>query len=430
MQKLEERNLRYLRANQRLLEQNKQIRQQGQQFQQQSLQLHSLLAEIQHQAAELDTQAKALRFGERALRQEKDWLSALIYSMSDEVWFANTEQKITLLNPAAKREFEISAAGEIDVEQLATSLEIYHPDGTPRPADEAPLLRALYGEILTRQEEMIRTPVTGELRWREVNATPVKDAEGAIIGSVAVVRDITERKRAEEERERLLQQQEQLLAQVRQDAETRATLLREVNHRVKNNLSAIIGLLYAQLENPALANHPEYEAVIREVVGRIEGLSIVHGMLSAAQWAPLRLDELAEHIVGTTLQAAPAGQVSIEVQPSGVRVSPNQAQSLALILSELALNESKHVLQNGASIRMVVSVTQEDGDAVLVFRDNGPGYPAEILARQSMGVGLGLVRNLVLQNLRGQLVLRNEAGAVTEIRFPLAEAENEGKEAI
>ncbi len=218
-----------------------------------------------------------------------------------------------------------------------------------------------------------------------------------------------------------------LYEQAQKDAEMRATLLREVNHRVKNNLAAIIGLLYAHLESPALANQPEYETAIREVVRQIEGLSIVHGMLSAVQWAPLRLAELAERIVGTTLQAAPVGQMSVEVQPSDVRVSPDQAHALALIISELALNVSKHLLQEGASIRVVISATQEDGNVLLTFRDNGPGYPEEVLAKQSAGVGLGLTCSLVRQNLRGQMVLRNEAGAVAEIRFPLAKAGNDGK---
>ena len=70
-------------------------------------------------------------------------------------------------------------------------------DGTPRPAEEAPPLRALKGEIVRDLEEMIRSPASGELRYRQVSSSPVRDTRGAIIGSVSVVRDITERKRAE-----------------------------------------------------------------------------------------------------------------------------------------------------------------------------------------------------------------------------------------
>jgi PAS domain S-box-containing protein len=58
-------------------------------------------------------------------------------------------------------------------------------------------LRALKGEIVRDLEEMIRSPASGELRYRQVSSSPVRDTRGAIIGSVSVVRDITERKRAE-----------------------------------------------------------------------------------------------------------------------------------------------------------------------------------------------------------------------------------------
>jgi len=133
------------------------------------------------------------------IQSERDQLSALVNSIQDEVWFADAEKRFTLANPSALREFGIDAsAGEIDVEMLAQSVEVYRPDGSPRPIEEAPPLRALKGEVVRSQEEIIRTPVTGELRFREVSAAPVRDAANNIIGSVSVVRDITERKRAEE----------------------------------------------------------------------------------------------------------------------------------------------------------------------------------------------------------------------------------------
>jgi two-component system, chemotaxis family, CheB/CheR fusion protein len=132
------------------------------------------------------------------VQEEKDRLSALVDSISDEVWFADPEKRFTLVNPAALREFGPGSASEMDVEKLAASLEVYRPDGSPRPVEEAPPLRALAGEVVKSQEEIIRTPASGELRHRQVSAAPVRDASGNIIGSVSVVRDITEHKRAEE----------------------------------------------------------------------------------------------------------------------------------------------------------------------------------------------------------------------------------------
>ena len=131
-----------------------------------------------------------------AVQAERDKLSALVNSIPYEVWFADVNRNFVLVNASALREFGLVSEW-IDIEKMALELEVYRPDGSPRPVDEAPPLRALEGEMVRNQEEIIRTPVNKELRYRQVNASPVRDTDGKIIGSLSVVRDITERKRAE-----------------------------------------------------------------------------------------------------------------------------------------------------------------------------------------------------------------------------------------
>ena len=131
-----------------------------------------------------------------AVQVEKEVLLALLNSISDEIWFADTQNRFILANTTALKEFGLNS-GEVDAEKLAASLEVLRPDGSPRPIEEAPPLRALRGEIVRNQEEIIRTPASHELRHRQVSSTPVRDASGNIIGAVSVVRDITEQKRIE-----------------------------------------------------------------------------------------------------------------------------------------------------------------------------------------------------------------------------------------
>ncbi|MRR16253.1 MAG: PAS domain S-box protein [Deltaproteobacteria bacterium] len=132
-----------------------------------------------------------------AVRQEKDKLAALIGSISDEVWLADTQKRFTLANPQALQEFRLGE-DTVDVTALAAGLEVYRPDGSIRPVEEAPPLRALRGEVVRNEEEIIRTPAGGELRYRQVSSSPVRDAAGNIVGSVSVARDVTERKRSEQ----------------------------------------------------------------------------------------------------------------------------------------------------------------------------------------------------------------------------------------
>jgi PAS domain S-box-containing protein len=132
------------------------------------------------------------------VQAEKELQTRLLNSMTDEVWFADETGHFTLENPAACKAFALENPANIDIQSFAESLEVLRPDGSPRPVDETPPLRALAGETVTDQEEIIRLPLSGELRYRLVNSSPVRDPQGKIVGCVSVVRDITERKRAEE----------------------------------------------------------------------------------------------------------------------------------------------------------------------------------------------------------------------------------------
>jgi PAS domain S-box-containing protein len=128
----------------------------------------------------------------------KDALPALIDAIPEEIWFADTERRFTLVNPSGVREFQLGAQSPVGVEELARSLEVYRADGSLRPLEEAPSLRALLGETVRDLEEIVRTPAHGELRRRQVSASPVRDAAGNIVGSVSVVHDVTAHRRAAE----------------------------------------------------------------------------------------------------------------------------------------------------------------------------------------------------------------------------------------
>jgi K+-sensing histidine kinase KdpD len=100
-----------------------------------------------------------------------------------------------------------------------------------------------------------------------------------------------------------------LYQQTQQDAITRAALLDEVNHRVKNNLTAILGILYAEQRHAQ--DHPErpYEQMLDDLINRVQGLTTVHAMLSDSEWSPLLLSDLVERVIQALVKAMP---------PSGV----------------------------------------------------------------------------------------------------------------
>jgi len=209
-----------------------------------------------------------------------------------------------------------------------------------------------------------------------------------------------------------------LYEQTRQDAETKAALLREVNHRVKNNLTAIIGLLYAEQGRDEARGHPLYQTIMKELINRVQGLAAVHSLLSASEWAPLRLSELAMEIIRAALKTLPRGkEVSVDVPPSSIRVTPDQAHNLTLVFNELATNTIRHAMVENEARHITVQIAL-DGDTVACeYRDDGPGFSEEALRAEGHSVGLNLIQNVVRRSLHGDLALRNDGGAVALIRF-------------
>lgn len=196
-------------------------------------------------------------------RSEREWLSAVLDSMTEEVYFADSKRRYTYANPAAMHEFGHDTVEGVDIEQIVAQLEVFRPDGTPRPFAEAPPVRALAGEIVRDEEQIVRVPRTGELRHRQVSSAPVRDGSGKIIGSVSVVRDVTDKYLREKER---------------QDSEhRRERLIATLAHELRNPLAPLrtgIELLKKVREQPSLLDTipPMMERQMRQLVSLIDRL--------------------------------------------------------------------------------------------------------------------------------------------------------------
>jgi len=259
----------------------------------------------------------------------------------------------------------------------------------------------------------------------ELRAFLIQDAEDRPVAMWAIVRDITERVRAaerlregEQRFRRLAEANARLLEQARRDAETKTTLLKEVNHRVQNNLAGVIGLLRAHERFGKGQAPSELSHTVDDIVGQVEGLALVHQMLSSTEWSPLPAGDLVSVVARFALKSLPPDKrVTLDTALPLLWVSPDQASSLALVLNELVTNTTKHALRDRTAARISIEATMADGEVRLTFRDDGPGYPAGVLSGEERGVGLYLVENLVASNLRGTVELRNCGGAVANITF-------------
>jgi PAS domain S-box-containing protein len=216
--------------------------------------------------------------------------------------------------------------------------------------------------------------------------------------------------------------QANLNAQIREDAETKETLLREVNHRVHNNLATIISLLNMEQNRSVVDSQEAHRAKITELGNRVRGLAAVHRMLSDTMWAPLLLHELAEKIIKLGIDIiSPRKYIITTVTPSSVRVSARLSNTLALIINELVTNSIKYAWAACDHGKIEFNISQNNKQINLQYKDDGQGYGDEVLQNDQYNVGLQLINSLVSHGLQGQFTLFNDNGAGALIQFPLDE---------
>jgi PAS domain S-box-containing protein len=121
----------------------------------------------------------------------------IVEGMVEEIWSCNVQGKMSLLNLGSITAMGLDMFADKSVEEIYQEVDILYPDGRQRPPEQSPLLRSLQGEVV-RGEEIMRHRRTGVKRYRQYSSAPTRDETGAITGAVAVVRDITEQKQAEE----------------------------------------------------------------------------------------------------------------------------------------------------------------------------------------------------------------------------------------
>ncbi|MDM8544514.1 PAS domain S-box protein [Desulfococcaceae bacterium HSG9] len=225
---------------------------------------------------------------------------------------------------------------------------------------------------------------------------------------ITAVKDITERKVTE--------------LKLQKYAKTQETLTREVNHRVKNNLSAIISMLHKE-QDRAEAQELSSLPVLDALEKRIRCLASVHSLLSESRWRPIKLDELCKLIISGALYNLPLSwNANLNVNASTVRVNSGQAHHLALVLNELATNTIKHALANRETVQINVDIKQRKNDVRICFCDDGPGYPQEMTDGDfiNSGVGFELIQGIVRHSLSGNVRIENDNGAKTVISIQSA----------
>lgn len=335
---------------------------------------------------ELKLAQAEIRRKDEQMRQVLDALPAAIYT---------TDQRglITYFNKAAAE-----LAGREPVlgrDHWCVTYKLFTSDGTPLPHDECPMAIALKeGRAVRGVEAMAQRP-DGSLFPFIPFPTPLTNDDGQLAGAVNMLVDISERKEAEA-RQRLL--------------------LNELNHRVKNNMQMLHGLL--QMAHRETGS-PEARKVLADAAQRVSAIAAAQKLLYA-ETSPRTFEcQTFVEAVCTSAQQAFPPEVKIEVEVESCDLPNDAAMPLALILNELLTNAVKYGVGSDGSIQVLVSLQREDGEFILCVRDKGLGFDPSI-ASSKRASGLGLVRGLA-QQLGGDFAVESSAGAKCTLRFPAAQ---------
>ena len=218
----------------------------------------------------------------------------------------------------------------------------------------------------------------------------------------------------------------ELNQQIRRDADTRAMLLRELNHRVKNNLAGIVGLLSANTM-PMPDNMRQW---LDRVIERIGNIARAHELLAGGLKA-ISLAQLLEQVLPSLAVIKPAGVViRRELGDVEIWLKTTQAVSLAMVIHELCYNAIVHGLSSRGTLtirahlvenRMVVMEVIDDGTAAVPEIESEGGIATKVQPKSSTGLGLQLVKGLVGRELHGRFAMdrAQDSGTIVTVEFPL-----------
>jgi two-component sensor histidine kinase len=242
-----------------------------------------------------------------------------------------------------------------------------------------------------------------------VRCLPLIEA-GQPTGALVLLRDVSDLRR----RDRML---------VTMDA-----TIREVHHRVKNNLQTITSLL--RLQARRLEDGPGRIA-LQDAERRIRSIALVHEILSRETGDRVDFNEIVLQLVRMAEEGVFATDqpVAFEIDGDAGDLPASLATSLGVVLTELLQNAAEHAFPEAwrppahspARPRVEVTVGNDGAEISLVVRDNGVGWPQGFSIEASDSLGLSIVRSLVTSQLGGTLELHNDGGAVAELRLPVKE---------
>jgi PAS domain S-box-containing protein len=331
----------------------------------------------------------ALKHAQAEIRRKDEQLRQVLDALPAAVYTTDAAGKITYFNRAAA-EFA-GREPEVGKDEWCVTFRLFSPDGKPLPHAECPMAVALKEERPVRGVEALAQRPDGTFFPFLPFPTPIRNEQGEMVGAVNMLVDISERKQAETHQR---------------------VLLDELNHRVKNNMQMLYGLLRSAGRDTHSA---EAKAVLSDASQRVSAMAAAQQLLyNDSNPQSFSINDFLQAVCGSAQQAF-GKEIKLQIKAVEGALPNALCMPLALILNELLTNAAKHGINGRGTGEIQVTLSHTDDQMILCVEDDGPGFDTHEPGRRSSG--LGLVAGLTRQ-LRGKFAVERGVGARCIVTFP------------
>ncbi len=294
--------------------------------------------------------------------------------------------------------------------------ELTHPEDLAE--DQRQFERMLAGDLpgYTMEKRYFRKD--GAVLHVRISVTCLRRPDGSAKETFGIIQDISEQKQLNQSLREHQRRLEETLASRTAALEEKEALLREVNHRVKNNLQVLVSMLRLQSQRD---DRPGVFDALTHAIQRIMAMSIVHESIHGApSLAQIELCDYVSDLVRGLCGTFDNGSgiaVSSDIE-TGIRLDADRAVSCGMVLNELITNAIKHAFPDGNGGCVTIKGRRTaDGRVCVAVRDDGVGLPPGLDWRRAESLGLMMIVGLVENQLDGDIVKEDGPGVSFSFTF-------------
>ena len=330
------------------------------------------------------------------LAQERNLFKSLMNSSSDYIYFKDRDSKFIKANKAVAKYLGLPDPSEM---LGKTDFDFYLGEDAKRAFGEDQTI--LKSGLPLHKEEKMKVANNQDTTWFATEKMPLFDNTGKIVGTFGVSSDITSRKHADDLIKSLLDEKEMIL--------------KEVHHRIKNNMNTIQAILTLQA---GTLTEPSAIEALEDAGSRVRSMMVLYDKLyRSSDFGSVSMKEYLPALVGEILDNFPKTcLIELKMEVADIELSTKSLQPLGIIVNELLTNIMKYAFKGRANGTITVSIAQQGTVIHVEIGDDGVGLPEGIDFKKPPGFGMVLINGLT-QQLKGSIRIDRGNGTKVILEF-------------